>query len=125
MKFFFNTELPDHGLHSELNSASVQGGINQMRIFQPPFPVGKEELGMPVDRPEIPQDVQGLLRQGNQPVLVTLGVADMDPHVGRIDITGLQSDPFSKTQAQGVGGEEEDPVTQLARGADQLLELLY
>jgi len=76
-----------------------------------------------MDRPEVSQGLQGLLRQGNQPVLVSFGVADVNPHVDRIDIAGLQPDPFSKTQAQGIGGEEENPVTQLSRSADQLLEL--
>lgn len=49
----------------------------------------------------------------------------MNLHVGGIDIAGLQPDSFSKAQAQGIGGEEENPVTQLSRGADQLLELPY
>lgn len=100
MKFFFNAELPDHSLHGSLNTASVQGLINQMRIFKTPLPVGEKKLGVPMDRPEILQDVQGFLRQGDQPVLVAFGVTDVDPHVARVDIAGLQPDTFAKTQAQ-------------------------
>ena len=123
MKFFFNAKLPDHGLHGALNAASIQGCINQMCIFQTPLPIRKKELWVPMDRPEIPQDLQSFFRQGDQPVLVPLGVADVDSHVGRIDIAGLQANPFSKTQTQRIGGKKENPVTQLARGTDQLLEL--
>ena len=123
MKFFFDAKLPDHGLHGALNATSVQGCINQMCIFQTPLPIRKEELWVPMDRPEIPQNPQSLLRQGDQPVLVPLSVVDVDSHIGRIDIAGLQPDSFSKTQAQRIGGKKENPVTQLARGTDQLLEL--
>jgi len=42
----------------------------------------------------------------------------VNPHVGGIDIAGLQRDPFPKTQAQGIGGEKKDSVTQPARSAD-------
>jgi hypothetical protein len=125
MKFFFDAELRDHSLHGRLNTASVYGGINQMRIFQAPFAAGKKELEMPMERPEISQGVQRLHRQGNQPVLVSLGVTDVDPHVNIVDIAGFQSDSLSKTQTQGVCGEEENHVTQLARGVDQFLDLLY
>jgi len=97
MKFFFDAELPDYGFHGGLNAASVQRRINQMRIFQTPFPVGKKKLWMPVDRPEIPQDVQSLLRQGNQPVFVALGVSDVGSHAAGVDISGFQPDPFAKT----------------------------
>lgn len=96
MKFFFDAELPDYGFHGGLNAASVQRRINQMRIFQAPFPVGKKVIGMPVDRPEIPQDEQSLLRHGNQPVFVALGVSDVGPHAASVDISGLQPDPFAK-----------------------------
>ena len=84
MKFFFDAELPDYGFHGGLNAASVQRRINQMRIFQAPFPVGKKVIGMPVDRPEIPQDEQSLLRHGNQPVFVALGVSDVGPHAASV-----------------------------------------
>jgi hypothetical protein len=57
MKFFFNTELPDHGLHSDLNAAFIKGSTYQMGIFQTPLPIGKEELGMPMESPEVPQNL--------------------------------------------------------------------
>jgi hypothetical protein len=100
MKFFFDAELRYHSFHGRLNTASVQGSVNQMRIFQTPLAVGKKKLGMSMDRPEISQGVQSFHRQGNQPVLVSLGVADVDPHVNIVDIAGFQPDPFAKTQAQ-------------------------
>ena len=62
--------------------------------------------------------LQGLLGQGNQPVLVAFGVADVDPHVSRINLSGFQPDPFAKTQAYEVDGEEKNSITQLLRSAD-------
>ena len=82
MKFFFNIQLPDDHLHGRLNTASVQRGINQMCILHPSLSVREEELGVPMDSPKISQDLQGLLWQGNQPVFIALGVADVNPHVG-------------------------------------------
>ena len=75
--------------------------------------------------PEIPQDMQCFFGQGDQPVLVAFGVSNMDSHVDGIDIADLQRYSLAKSQAQRVDGEKEDPIAQLSRGGNQLMELLY
>ena len=95
-----------------------------MRIFEAPFPVWKEKTRMAVNRPEISQNLQCFFRQWDQPVLVALGVANMDSHGNGIDIADLKGDTLAKAQAQRVDGEKKDPIAQLACGGDQLMELL-
>jgi len=48
MRFFFNAELLDHGLHGGLYSASFQRGIDEMGVLQAPFSVWEKEMRMPV-----------------------------------------------------------------------------
>ena len=95
-----------------------------MSVFETPFPVWKKKTGMPVNRPEISQNLQCFFRQWDQPVLVALGVSNMDPHVVGINIADGKSDSLTKAQAQRVGSEKKDPITQLACGGDQMTELL-
>ena len=95
-----------------------------MRIFETPFPVWKEKTWMAVNRPEISQNLQCFFRQWDQPVLVALGVANMDSHGNGIDIADLKGNPLAKAQAQRVDSEKKDLIAQLACGGDQLMELL-
>jgi len=68
--------------------------------------------------------VQGFLRHRYQSVLVTLGVADMNPHMGGINITNGEFDTLSKAQPHAVGSKEKDPVAQPVGCATQSVELL-
>ena len=113
MKIFFYAELSDNGFHGGLDAASLQRPVNHVGISQPPFSVWKEKTGMFVNGPEISQDTQCLFRQRHQPVLVALGIADMDPHIDSVDIADSQPDAFSKTQPHGIDGEEKDFIAQL------------
>jgi hypothetical protein len=89
---------------------------------QPSLPAWEEKAGMTMQTPEPAQNLEGGFRQGNQPVLVALGVADMDPHVDGIDISHLEADALAKTQAKAVGGEEKHPVAHPVGGVKQLFE---
>ncbi len=79
---------------------------------------------MLVNPPKSSQGVQGLFGQGNQSVLVALGVTDMNPHVGWVDITDSEPDTFSETQPHAVGGKEKHPVAQLVGCTEQSVQLL-
>lgn len=78
---------------------------------------------MPVNGPEISQDMQCFLRQWYQPVLVAFGVSNMDSHGIRINIADLKGDTLAQAQSQRVYSEQKDPIAQLSCGGDQLLEL--
>jgi hypothetical protein len=56
-EIFFYAELLDNGLHGGLDSPSVKWQVNQVCIFEPSFPTRKDEMGMPVQLPEIFQDL--------------------------------------------------------------------
>ena len=48
----------------------------------------------------------------------------MDPHIGGIEITDSEPDPFSETQPHAVGSKEEDSVAQLVGCSKQSIQLL-
>ena len=62
--------------------------------------------------PELPQHPQGFVWQWHQPVLVALGIANMNPHVDRVDVADSESDALAQAQAHAhaVAGKEEDLV---------------
>ncbi len=95
-----------------MNAAPVQGQLNQADVFQPSFPAGKKKAGMLVHGPELPQHPQGLVGQWYQPILVALGITNMDPHVVRVNIADSEPDGLAKAQAHTVAGEKEDLVAQ-------------
>jgi len=111
MRFFY-AEVLDNGLHGGLYASPVQGQINKVDVFQSSFPAGEEKPGMLVHGPELPQYLQGLVGQRHQPVLVALGITNMDPHVARVDVANSEPDALAKAQAHAVAGKEEDLVAQ-------------
>ena len=50
--------------------------------------------------------------QRNKPILVTLGVTDMNPHVYGVYISHSQLDAFAKTEPHAVDSEEKDLIAQ-------------
>jgi len=114
----------DNGLYGGLYASPVQGQINQVDVFQTSFPAGEEKAGMLVHGPELPQHLQGLVGQRHQPVLVALGITNMDPHVARVDVADSEPDALAKAQAHAVAGKEEDLVAQDPGRGKQLPHLL-
>jgi len=125
MRFFFNAELFDNGLHGDLNSATFQRHIGKMGVMTASLAVREEEMRVLVHLPKLPQQEQGPFRQRDQAVFIAFGVTDMDPHGGGIDIADGQPDPFAQAQAEGVSGKEEDPVAHPVGRGKQPVELLY
>ena len=107
-EIFFYAELFDNGLHGGLDAPSIKWRINQMGIFQPSFPTGKDEKRMSVQLPEMFKNLQCGFWKRNQPVFVALGVADMYPHVFGVDVAHGKVNAFPQTQAHAVDGKEED-----------------
>ena len=78
---------------------------------------------MPVYGPEPSQHPQGPVGQRHQPVLVALGIANVDPHVVRVDIADGEADTFTKAKPHAVAGKEKDPVTPYSGCGKQLPHL--
>ena len=57
MRFFFNAEFPDHGLHGNLDSSLVQRLVNEVGIFESSFSTRKDKVGMPVSLPKVSQNL--------------------------------------------------------------------
>jgi len=83
-----------------------------MGVFEPSFSVGKDKMEVPVHFPEISQHAQGILGQWHQPILVTLGVTNVDLHIGGVDIANGEPDGLTKAQSHAVGSKEKDLVAQ-------------
>lgn len=68
--------------------------------------------------------MQGLFGQGDQPVFVAFGVADMNPHIEGVDISDGQTDSLTEAKPKAVGSKEKDPVAQPVGKGDQSSQLL-
>ncbi len=69
-----------------------------MSRLQATVAIGEQQYGIAVHLPETAQQVERCIRQGNETVLVALGIADMDAPANGVNITHL------KTQAQPFQG---------------------
>jgi len=77
------------------------------------MPVGEQQHGMTMHRPEAAQQIQRPVRQGYKTVFVALGVTYMDALTLCIEIPHLQTQSFTESQAEAIDSEIEDPVAQL------------
>ena len=78
--------------------------------------IGKQQYGITMDSPETAQQIERYIRQWNETILITLGIANMNTLTLRIDITHLQAQSLTKSQAKAVDSEIKDPVTERAGG---------
>lgn len=95
-----------------------------MRRLQTTVAIGKEQFGVTVQLPELPQGSQRRRRQGHEAVPVAFGVAYLYAHPGGIDVADFQGQPFAQAQPQAVEGEIEHPVAQGARRQKQALRFV-
>src|SRR5262245_26050469 len=73
-------------------------------------PAGRKEPDrMAVGSPELPQEFQSALGQGDVAVLTAFAVTEMNQHPGRIDVGNLQTEAFPEAQTAGVDGDETNP----------------
>jgi hypothetical protein len=105
----------------------VQGGLHatgihrrrgDRRALQSAVAIGKQQHGVAMDLPEAAQELMGRLRQRHETILVALGVADVHPLTGRIDIPHLKPQPFAEAQSQAIKREEKHPVTEQVGGGE-------
>jgi hypothetical protein len=113
--------LAQGGLHP----AAIQRRAGAVRRAQAAMAIGKEQLGMAVQLPELPQGRQRCLGQGHEAIPVALGIADLDTHPGRVHVADLERQPLTQPEPEAVDGEVKHPVTQGARGTEQPLRLLH
>ena len=62
--------------------------------------------------------------QEQKPVLVALAAANMDLMECRINIAHFKGQGLAQAQAHGIGGEDKDPVAQLASGGNETANLV-
>ena len=92
-----------------LYAPAVQGTDGPVRGPQATSAIREQQLRMAVHRPELAQNVQGRVGQGNKAVTVALGVTDVHPAPCAIDIADLQGQALTQAKAQAVQDEEEHP----------------
>ena len=78
------------------------------------MPVGEQQHGVTVYRPEAAQKIPRRIRQRNKTVFVALGATDMDALTRCIEIPHFQAQAFTEPQTEAIEGEIEDPVAQFA-----------
>lgn len=108
-----------------LHPTAIQRRAGAVRRAQATVAIGKEQLGMAVQLPELPQGRQRCLGQGHEAIPVALGIADLDTHPGRVHVADLERQPLTQPEPEAVDGEVEHPVTQGARGTEQPLRFLH
>ena len=74
--------------------------------------------------PIAPQGFECHQRQRHEAILLAFATAHMDPHQVTVDIGDGQVQGLAQSQAQTVGGEEIDLITEFACATDQALDLL-
>ncbi|WP_324547382.1 hypothetical protein [Accumulibacter sp.] len=86
--------------------------------------MGKPQNGMAVARPESAQEWVSGRRQRHQPILLALGIADMHTLARAVDVGDRPPQAFAEAQAETVGREEENAVTEPLRREKDPLALL-
>ena len=82
-----------------LYAPAIQGADGPVRGPQATSASREQQLWMAVHRPELAQNVQRGIGQGNKAVTVALGVTDVHASPLTIDIADLQGQAFAKAQA--------------------------
>ncbi len=62
--------------------------------------------------PEAVQQIQGYIRQRNQTIFVSFGVADVDTPISGINIAYPKTQAFTESQTKTIDGEIKHPVTE-------------
>ena len=73
---------------------------------------GEQEGRMAVGFPELAQEEQGALGQGNVAVAIAFARADMQEHASGINVGNLEAQAFAQTQTAGVDGGKADTLVQ-------------
>ena len=73
---------------------------------------GKEEGRMTVGFPELAQEQQGALGQGDVAVAVPFAGADRQEQAGGINVPDLEAQALAQTQAAGVDGDQAEALVQ-------------
>ena len=69
-------------------------------------------------QPVAPQDVEGVLGQGDIAILGALAPMDVDHHALAVDVADLKIEAFLKPESAGVDGEQECVVVKGGHGAE-------
>ena len=73
---------------------------------------GKEQRGMAMRLPLLPQELQSAVRQGNITVPIAFAGADMQEHPLGINVADRQAQAFPQAQAAGINGAQADAMIQ-------------
>src|SRR5262249_3361575 len=84
--------------------------------------VGKEPARVPVGRPEFTQVVENWLRQGDDPLFVTLA-DDPQPPIDAVHGRNLKPSAFSGTQAAGVDDGWAGPVDRVLQARKEFTDM--
>jgi len=71
---------------------------------------GEEKTGMPVGAPDLPEQLQGALRQGHVAVAVAFARPDVEKHAFGINVADFQFEGFTQAQATGIDGRKGYPM---------------
>ena len=92
-----------HGLaEDDLQAGSGKGAGGRRPVDAAPAASGKEPDGVAVGFPELAQQLESALGQGDITVLATLAVADVKQQAGRVDVADLQASALAETQAARI-----------------------
>jgi hypothetical protein len=110
--------LPDAaGLERQTEGALEGGPLHRLGGRGGPLTTvplaGKEQRGMAMGFPLLPQEFQRALGQRDVTILVALAGADVEEHALRIDVPDLEVQALGEPQAAGVNGGQTDSLIEV------------
>ena len=109
---FLNADLPEDVLQHALNGTARHGecGMRHMDAAAPRS--GKQKRGIAVSDPEVAEDGESSVRQGNVAVFGALAVMDVNEHPGAVDIFDAEADALPQVEAEGIDGGQGGAVAE-------------
>jgi hypothetical protein len=103
-------------------AADLLGGGNAQVVAG--LRAGEEPGVWPVPPPVVTQKFEQPGGEGDETVLATLGVAEVQEAAGAVDVGDLEADDLGDAQAAGVGDSEQQAVACAGQGVEEALGLL-
>ena len=112
--------LPEGPLHA---GGGHRGGGSRRRLMAP-ADRGKEEFGVAVSAPVLPEEAQRGAGEGDVAILGPLAAMDVDHHAGAVDVGDFQVEAFLQPEPAGIDRGEKGGVVDRADTAQRPADLL-
>ena len=85
---------------------------------------GEEQRGMFVGSPLFAQELESALRQGDVPIAIAFGLADVQKHAAGVDVGHGDAQAFAQAQTAGIDGGQTNAMVQSRDGGEDVADFL-